>query len=89
MNGNPVYHWIGLAIATAVMAPMPAAMRGWVPPWQRKKYAAGVRLRAWALLCLYGNILANGIPRLADASYETVMAGYPSTQKIDPISVSI
>lgn len=74
MNGNPLYHWIGLGIATALMVPMPAAMLlGWVPPWQ-KKYAAGVRLRACALLCMYGLVLANAIPRLADASYETVMA---------------
>ena len=34
----------------------------------------GLRPRAYALLCLYGGMLANGVPRLANASYDVVMA---------------
>ncbi|KNE83973.1 MULTISPECIES: hypothetical protein [Streptomyces] len=74
MNGNPVYHWIGLAVSTALMLPVPVAMlTGWVPPSMRKRQA-GRRLRAHGFLCCYALVLLNAIPRIADASYETVMA---------------
>ncbi|MGI5144741.1 MULTISPECIES: hypothetical protein [unclassified Streptomyces] len=74
MNGNPLYHWIGLALATALMLPVPVAMlAGWTPPWMRKRQA-GMRLRAYGFLCFYALTLVNSIPRIADASYETVMA---------------
>ncbi|MEU9530407.1 hypothetical protein AB0D58_34220 [Streptomyces sp. NPDC048210] len=76
MNGNPLYHWIALAVSTTLMLPMPmpvAILAGWTPPWMRKRQA-GMRLRAYAILCIYALMLVNGIPRIADASFETVMA---------------
>ncbi|MEU4492932.1 hypothetical protein AB0F96_05590 [Streptomyces sp. NPDC023998] len=74
MNGNPLYHWIALTVSTALMLPVPAAMlAGWTPPWMRKRQA-GIRLRAYGFLCCYALMLLNAIPRIADASYETVMA---------------
>jgi hypothetical protein len=39
-----------------------------------RKRQAGIRLRAYGVLCVYALMLLNGIPRIADASYETVMA---------------
>ena len=73
MHGNPLYHWIALAVAGALMpAPAIALLRGWVPRWMRR--TGGLRPRAYALLCLYGGMLANGVPRLANASYDVVMA---------------
>jgi hypothetical protein len=33
-----------------------------------------MRLRAYGILCFYALVLVNGIPRIADASYQTVMA---------------
>ncbi|MFG2294581.1 hypothetical protein [Streptomyces sp. NPDC048603] len=73
MNGNPMYHWMALAVSTAVMLPIPlAVLAGWTPPWMRKK-RAGMRLRAYGVLCFYALMLANGVPRIADASTETVM----------------
>lgn len=75
MHGNPLYHWIGLAVASALMLlPAIALLRGWVPPWMRRRPTGGLRPRAYALLCLYGGMLANGVPRLANASYDVVMA---------------
>ncbi|MEU9277845.1 hypothetical protein, partial [Streptomyces sp. NPDC048341] len=41
------------------------------PPWMRKRQA-GMRLRAYGILCIYALMLVNGIPRIADASNETV-----------------
>ena len=74
MNGNPMHHWIWLAVSTALMLPVPVAMlAGWTPPWERRRQA-GMRLRAYGFLCYYVLVLLNGIPRLADASYETIMA---------------
>ncbi|MFJ2701455.1 hypothetical protein ACIO5Z_35225 [Streptomyces rochei] len=74
MNGNPLYHWIALAVSTTLMMPMPVAiLAGWTPPWMRKRQA-GMRLRAYAILCIYALMLVNGIPRIADAPFETVMA---------------
>ncbi|MFJ2717980.1 hypothetical protein [Streptomyces sp. NPDC087437] len=74
MNGNPLYHWIALAVSTALMLPTSVAMlAGWTPPWTRKRQA-GMRLRAYGFLCCYALMPLNGIPRIADASYVTVMA---------------
>ncbi|MFJ6636818.1 hypothetical protein ACIQMR_36470 [Streptomyces sp. NPDC091376] len=74
MNGNPLYYSIALAVASAVMLPVPVAMlSGWSPPWIRKRQA-GMRLRAYGLLCLYALMPLNGIPRIAGASGETVTA---------------
>ncbi|MCZ7462283.1 hypothetical protein [Streptomyces sp. WMMC940] len=73
VNGNPLYHWILLAVSTALMLPVPVAiLAGWTPPWLRKRQA-GLRLRAYGILCIYAFMLVNGIPRIADASFETVM----------------
>ncbi|WP_329614676.1 hypothetical protein OG244_17285 [Streptomyces brevispora] len=73
VNGNPLYHWIALAVSTALMLPVPVAiLAGWTPPWMRERQA-GMRLRAYGLLCIYALMLANSIPRIADASFETVM----------------
>lgn len=73
MHGNPLYHWIALAISSALLLPLSAALLlGWVPPWLRK-HTAGLRLRAFGLLSLYAATLVNGAPRLVGASYETVM----------------
>lgn len=74
MNGNPLYHWIALAVSTMLILPVPVAiLAGWTPPWMRNQQA-GMRLRAYGLLCIYALMLVNGIPRIADASIETVMA---------------
>ncbi|MFI9495313.1 hypothetical protein ACIG8K_27615 [Streptomyces halstedii] len=73
MNGNPLYHWLALAVSTALMLPLPVAiLAGWTPPWMRRRQA-GMRLRAYGVLCVYGFMLVNGVPRIADASFETVM----------------
>ena len=33
VNGNPLYHWIGPAVSTVLMLPVPVAMlAGWTPP---------------------------------------------------------
>ncbi|MFI6561115.1 hypothetical protein [Streptomyces sp. NPDC050534] len=73
MYGNPLYHWTGLAAATAVILPLSVAMlAGWVPPWMRKR-RAGLRLRACGFLCFYALSLLNAVPRIAGASYATVM----------------
>ncbi|MCC9706665.1 hypothetical protein E4N62_16135 [Streptomyces sp. MNU76] len=75
MHGNPLYHWIALAVASVLLLlPAIALLRGWVPPWMRRRHTGGLRPRAYALLCLYGGMLANGVPRLANASYDVVMA---------------
>lgn len=74
MNGNPLYHWIALAVVTVLTLPVSVAvLAGWTPPWIRKRQA-GMRLRAYGLLCIYGLMLANAIPRIADASIDTAMA---------------
>ncbi|GHE63081.1 hypothetical protein [Streptomyces capitiformicae] len=74
MHGNPLYHCIALAVASVLMLPLPIALlRGWVPPWTRGG-TGGLRPRAYGILCLYGGVLANGVPRLANASYDVVMA---------------
>ncbi|MET9808094.1 hypothetical protein [Streptomyces halstedii] len=73
VNGNPLYHWVALAVSTALMLPLPVAiLAGWTPPWMRRRQA-GMRLRAYGVLCVYAFMLINGIPRIADASFETVM----------------
>ncbi|NUS03441.1 MAG: hypothetical protein HOV97_12845 [Nonomuraea sp.] len=73
MNGNPLYHWMGLAVATVVIVPLSAAMlAGWAPPGMRKR-RAGLRLRACGFLCFYALTLLNAVPRIADASSATVI----------------
>ncbi|WP_405746027.1 hypothetical protein [Streptomyces canus] len=73
MNGNPLCHWIAPAVSTALMLPVPVAiLAGWTPPWMRKRQA-GMRLRVYGILWIYTLMLVNGIPRIADASFETVM----------------
>ncbi|MDX2406454.1 hypothetical protein NJO91_25455 [Streptomyces microflavus] len=73
MNGDLLYHWIGLAVSTVLMVPVPVAiLAGWTPPWMRKRLA-GMRLRAYGVLCIYAHVLVNSVPRIADASFETVM----------------
>ncbi|MFE9645043.1 hypothetical protein ACFYO0_13180 [Streptomyces sp. NPDC006365] len=73
VNGNPLYHWIALAVSTALVLPLSVAiLAGWTPPWMRQRQG-GLRLRAYGLLCIYALMLVNGIPRIADASIETVM----------------
>ncbi|SDN61681.1 hypothetical protein SAMN05444921_13138 [Streptomyces wuyuanensis] len=74
MNGNPLYHWIALAVSTVVVLPVPVAiLAGWTPSWMRERQA-GMRLRAYGVLCIYALMLVNSGPRIADASVETVMA---------------
>ncbi|MFD7714103.1 hypothetical protein [Streptomyces sp. NPDC059786] len=73
MYGNPLYHWAVLAVSTALVLPLSVAiLAGWTPPRPRNR-RAGMRLRAHGLLCVYALILVNGVPRVADASAETVM----------------
>lgn len=73
LNGNPLYHWIALAVSTVLMLPVVVAtLAGWTPPWLRKRQA-GLRLRAYGLLCGYALILVNAVPRIANASAETVL----------------
>ncbi|MEU2629993.1 hypothetical protein [Kitasatospora sp. NPDC007106] len=74
MNGNPLYHWTTLAVSTALLLPIPVAvLAGWTPPWMRER-RAGMRLRAYGVLCFYALAPLNGLPRIADASAGTVMA---------------
>ncbi|WP_432073455.1 hypothetical protein [Streptomyces wuyuanensis] len=74
VNGNPLYHWTALAVSTVVVLPVPVAiLAGWTPSWMRERQA-GMRLRAYGVLCIYALLLLNGVPRIADASIETVMA---------------
>ncbi|NEA85009.1 hypothetical protein G3I38_32490 [Streptomyces sp. SID7958] len=74
MNGNPLYHWVALAVTTVLVLPIPVAiLTGWTPSWIPVRKRAGMRLRAYGTLCLYGLVLANGLPRVADASLGTVM----------------
>ncbi|MEU6662128.1 hypothetical protein [Streptomyces sp. NPDC046821] len=73
VNGNPLYHWIALAVSTALLLPVPVAiLAGWTPSWMRKRQA-GMQLRAYGMLCMYALMLVNGIPRIVDVSFETVM----------------
>ncbi|MFC7814083.1 MULTISPECIES: hypothetical protein [unclassified Streptomyces] len=73
VNGNPLYHWTVLAVSTVLLLPVPVAiLAGWTPPWLRKRQA-GLRLRAYGILCIYALMLVNGIPRIADVSFEMVM----------------
>ncbi|MEG3626363.1 hypothetical protein [Streptomyces poriticola] len=75
MNGNPLYHWTALAVATVLVVPVSAAvLAGWSPRWSRNRRQAGMRLRACGFLCCYALTLVNAVPRIADASYGTVMA---------------
>jgi hypothetical protein len=72
VNGDPVYHAVALAVCTVLMVPVAVMiLAGRTPSWLRRG-GAGARLTAWALLCLYGLALVNGVPRLADASSRTV-----------------
>ncbi|MGW5210098.1 hypothetical protein ACWEQO_02455 [Streptomyces sp. NPDC004051] len=74
VNGNPLYHWMALAVFTALALPWSVAVLAeWTPPRMRERQA-GMRLRAYGMLCMYGLALANAIPRIADASIETVLA---------------
>ncbi|MCU7821427.1 hypothetical protein [Kitasatospora sp. DSM 101779] len=74
MNGDPLYHWTALAVCTALLLPVPVAvLAGWTPPWMRQRQA-GMRLRAYGVLCTYAIALVNGIPRIADAAVTTVTA---------------
>ncbi|MFE7165966.1 hypothetical protein [Streptomyces sp. NPDC057616] len=73
MNGNPLYHWMGLAVATMGIAPLSVAMlAGWAPPGMRKR-RAGLWLRACGFLCFYALTLLSAVPRIADASSATVI----------------
>ncbi|WP_432054772.1 hypothetical protein [Streptomyces sp. bgisy022] len=76
MNGDPLYHWAALAVATVLVLPIPVALLTgwWTPPWIAEGQRAGMRLRAYGTLCIYGLMLVNGLPRIADASLETMMA---------------
>lgn len=75
MHGNPLYHWIALAVSSVLLLPLAIAMlSGWVPPWMRER-SGGLRLRAYGLLSLYGAALANGLPRLVNASHDTITSG--------------
>ncbi|MBM7087075.1 hypothetical protein G3I31_33680 [Streptomyces sp. SID9913] len=74
MNGNPLYHWVALAVNTVLMLPFSVAvLTGWTPSWVPLRKRAGMRLRAYGILCFYGVVLVNGLPRIADASLDTVM----------------
>ncbi|MDF9816720.1 hypothetical protein [Streptomyces sp. SPB162] len=74
VNGNPLYHWIALAVYTGLLLPVAVAiLAGWTPPWLRKRQA-GLRFHAYGLLCVYAVMLLNGIPRIAGASSGTVLA---------------
>lgn len=74
LNGDPLYHWMAPAVSTALVPPMSVAvLAGWAPPWLRKRQA-GMRLRAYGSLCCHAFVLLDVVPRIADASYGTVMA---------------
>ncbi|WP_329025781.1 hypothetical protein [Streptomyces sp. NBC_00690] len=76
MNGDPLYHWIALGVSTVVPVPVPvpvAILAEWTPPWMRKR-RAGMRFRAYGVLCTYGLMLVNGIPRIADAAVPFLLA---------------
>ncbi|MCC0100751.1 hypothetical protein K7B10_39585 [Streptomyces flavotricini] len=74
MNGNPTYHAIALAAGTLLVLPAPLAiLTGWTPRGLRGRQLAA-RPYAWAVLCLYTLMPLNALPRMLDASAETVMA---------------
>ncbi|MFD8690847.1 hypothetical protein [Streptomyces sp. NPDC059651] len=74
MNGNPLYYWIVLSVCTVLILPIAVSvLAGWTPPWTRHRQA-GTRLRAYGTMCIYALMLVNVIPRIADASFGTVMA---------------
>ncbi|MFJ6050512.1 hypothetical protein [Streptomyces sp. NPDC092307] len=74
MNGNPIYHAIALAAGTLLVLPLPLALlAGWTPRGLRGRQLAA-RPYAWAVLCLYTLMPLNAVPRMIDASADTVMA---------------
>ncbi|PWK63102.1 hypothetical protein BCL76_12346 [Streptomyces sp. CG 926] len=74
MNGNPIYHAIALAAGTLLVLPLPLALlAGWTPRGLRGRQLAA-RPYAWAVLCLYALMPLNAVPRMLDASADTVMA---------------
>ncbi|MFD7710622.1 hypothetical protein ACFV6E_11905 [Streptomyces sp. NPDC059785] len=74
MNGNPLYYWVMLVVSTVLVLPMVAALLTGKTPLRMRKRQAGMRLRAYGFLCWYALVPLNGVPRIAGASYETVMA---------------
>ncbi|WP_329438775.1 hypothetical protein OG906_34205 [Streptomyces sp. NBC_01426] len=74
MNGNPIYHAIALAAGTLLVLPLPlAVLAGWTPRGLRGRRLAA-RPHAWAVLCFYTLMPLNAVPRMLDASADTVMA---------------
>jgi hypothetical protein len=71
---GPTMHWVGLVGATLLILPVPVALlAGWTPLWLRNRQA-GLRLRAYGILCYYALAPLNLIPRLARAPHEVIMA---------------
>ncbi|WP_371591710.1 hypothetical protein [Streptomyces virginiae] len=74
MNSNPTYHTIALAAGTLLVLPVPLAiLAGWTPRGLRGRRLAALPY-AWAVLCLYTLMPLNAVPRMLDASADTVMA---------------
>ncbi|MFF5701029.1 hypothetical protein ACFY7H_00705 [Streptomyces sp. NPDC012794] len=74
MNGNPLYHGIGLAVGTLLVLPLAVAvLNGWTPRGLRGRRLAR-RPYAWALLCVYGVMPLNAVPRMLDAPSGVVTA---------------
>ncbi|MEU9379321.1 hypothetical protein AB0D94_36975 [Streptomyces sp. NPDC048255] len=74
MNGNPLYHGIALVVGTLLVLPLALAMlNGWTPRGLRGRRLA-IRPYAWALLCLYGLMPLNAVPRMLDAPSDVVTA---------------
>ncbi|WP_329201806.1 MULTISPECIES: hypothetical protein [unclassified Streptomyces] len=74
MNGNPTYHAIALAVGTLLVLPIPVGvLAGWTPRRFRGRWSAA-RLHARAVLCLYTLMPINAVPRMLDASADTVTA---------------
>jgi anti-sigma factor RsiW len=76
MNGNPAIHAAFLGAATLLVVPSGAAMLcGRAPRWVRKRISAPMlRARGVMLLLIYVGALLNGLPRMAGASQDAVLA---------------
>jgi hypothetical protein len=87
VNGNPLYHAAILAVFTVLaLAALWAVLTGRLPRPRRPCTAQGRRWRACAVLIAYALALANAVPRMLDASPDTVLAGTVAGGVLIPVA---